>query len=623
MSGHRRTWFVVLPDNEAASAVAAGQGTAERRALLHPGGRPWIIGAWPAGEEPVVAQAGPVGLAVFGAADTDEEELLRSAGRIRDPYDVLALARDLAGSFHLLATVHGTVVARGSLSGLRRLHLAELDGVPVLADRADTLAALTRRTPSLDRLALRLAHPLPHPLDGLPLWPGVTPVPPHHAALLAPDRPARTLAHWQPPTPDRPQAEAATALGVALRRAVGARTRAGGLVAADLSGGLDSTPLCFLAARGPAELLTVTLGSTDPHHDDAAWAARAARHLPGERLVLSPDGLPAMFAAVDAPGPQGDEPFPWTRTRARDEAVARLLAARGARTRISGEGGDEVLQVLPSYLRLLAARRPATAARHLRGHRARLRWGLPAALRALADPRPYPAWLAHAADRLTHPGPPTTQLLGWGPEVRLAPWITPHAADLVREQLRAVPAADAAPLAPEHAQHQVLSMVRHSASAMRQLIEATAAEGTPYTVPFLDDHVIDACLAAEPALRGTPFGYKPLLTAAVAPDVPEELLRRTGKGDFSPDAHQGLARHRPELAALAEDSALARAGLVDPEALRRVCLGLYPPGTSYAALDATLACEHWLRAHEAPVPVSRPVIGSSKESAWPSSCAPM
>ncbi|WP_188295461.1 asparagine synthase-related protein [Streptomyces sp. CBMA156] len=595
MSGHRRTGFVVLPDTDAGAAVAAVWGTAQRRALHHPSGRPWILGHWPSGEA-VTAQAGPVALAVLGTSDADPHRLRHHAERSRDPHEALAAAHDLAGSFHLLATAHGTVAARGTLSGLRRLHLAEIDGVPVLADRADVLAAAAGLTPSTDHLALRLAHPLPHPADTLPLWPGITPVPPHHTAELAPHRPARTTAHWHPPAPVRPPAEAATALGQALRRAVDTRTRGGGLVAADLSGGLDSTPLCFLAATGPADLLTVTLGSLDPRHDDAVWAERAAHHLPGKRLVLPAEDLPAMFAGIDTPGPQGDEPFAWTRTRARDEAVARLLADHGARLRISGEGGDEVLQALPAYLRTLLARHPATAARHLRGHRARLRWKLPDALRALTDPRPYPAWLAHAAERLTHPHPPgTTQLLGWGIEPRLPPWATAHAADLAREQLRAL--RDTRPLAPEHAQHQVLHMVRHSASAMRQLTDATARAGVPYSVPLLDDRVLDACLAADPATRGTPFAYKPLLTAAVAPDMPADLLRRTGKGDFTPDTHQGLARHRAGLAALIEDSALVRAGLVDPDTLRRACLGLYPPGTPYAALDATLACEHWLRAH--------------------------
>ncbi|MFF4381762.1 asparagine synthase-related protein [Kitasatospora sp. NPDC001547] len=610
MSGHRRTWFVVLPDTEAAAAVAAVWGTADCRALHHPSGRPWILGHWP-DDQPVTAQAGAVALAVFGTSDTDTHHLRRHAAHVRDPYDAHTLAADLAGSFHLIATVHGTVTARGTLSGLRRLHLADVDGVPVLSDRADTLAAAAGLTPSTERLALRLAHPLPHPADTLPLWPGITPVPPHHTAELAPGRPARTRAHWHPPAPERPRPDAATALRHALHRAVAARTRDGGLVAADLSGGLDSTPLCFLAANGPADLLTVTIGSLDPHHDDAAWADRAARHLPGRRLVLPAEELPAMFADIDTPAPQGDEPFTWTRTRARDEAVARLLATHGARLRISGEGGDEILQALPAYLRTLLPRHPATAARHLRGHRARLRWTLPAALAALTDPRPYPAWLAHAADRLTHPAPPpTTQLLGWGTEPRLPPWATAHTADLVREQLTTLndtepsapfaPLAPPAPLAPWHVQHQALHMLRHSASAMRQLIDATAHFGVPFTAPYLDDQVLDACLAADPATRGTPFAYKPLLTQALAPDLPADLLRRTGKGDFTPDTHQGLARHRPQLAALTEDSALARAGLIDPDALRRACLGLYPPHTPYAALDATLACEHWLRAHPHP-----------------------
>lgn len=250
----------------------------------------------------------------------------------------------------------------------------------------------------------------------------------------------------------------------------------------------------------------------------------------------------------------------------------------------------------PNHTAVLAPGRPARTFAHW--HPPAAERARPEALSALADPRPYPAWLALAADRLTRPDPPsTTRLLGWGVEPRLPPWATPRAAELVRDQLRAVRGEAAQPLAPEHAQHQVLSMVRHSAAAMRQLIDITARAGVPYSVPFLDDRVLDACLAAETTTRGTPFEYKPLLTAAVAPDVPADLLRRTGKGDFSVDTHQGLARHRPDLAALVEDSALARAGLVDPDALRRACLGLYPTGTSYAALDATLACEHWLRAH--------------------------
>lgn len=192
-------------------------------------------------------------------------------------------------------------------------------------------------------------------------------------------------------------------------------------------------------------------------------------------------------------------------------------------------------------------------------------------------------------------------MLGWGLPPRLPPWATAEAAQAVREQLHAA-AVDAEPLAPEHAQHQVLHMVRHSAGAMRLAVEATADVGTPYTAPFLDDQVIEACLAADLTMRGDPSAYKGLLIRAMAGTVPDKLLHRPDKGDFSPDAHQGLARHRRELTELIDSSALAHAGLIDPAALRQACLGLYPPGIPYAALDATLACEHWLRTRTASAP---------------------
>ncbi|MGV9270562.1 asparagine synthase-related protein [Kitasatospora sp. NPDC003701] len=588
---------MVLPDTEAPSAVAAVQDTGASRVLHHPSGRPWIVGDWSA-TELVHAAAGGVHVAVLGHSSADLTTLRRHVER-PDGADIGPLADRLDGSFHLLVSAHGTVRAQGTLSGLRRLHHARLRGVPVLADRADVLAELTGQSVATERLALRLLHPLPHPLTLLPLWTGVASVPYDHSALLAPDGPVRTVRRWRPPAPRRPPAEAAEALGAALERAVAARTACGGLVASDLSGGLDSTPLSFLAARGPGELLTVTFGSVDRLHDDARWADAAAAELPGSRLLVGADTLPAMFAGLEHPGEQGDEPFAWTRTRARDEHVARELGTRGARLRISGEGGDEVLQLMPAHLRMLARRHPVTAARQLHGHRARLRWPLGRSLRALADRRSYRDWLADAAEHIEAVTPPPgTTLLGWGMPPRLPPWAGAETIRTVRAQVLAA-VAGAEPLAPEHAQHQMLHMVHHSAAAMRQAVDLTARVGTPYTVPFLDDHVLEACLAADPALRGTPFAYKPLLTRAVAGVVPAHLLRRPGKGDFSPDAHEGLARHRRQLADLTERSALAEAGLIDAASLRRACVGLYPPGTSYAALDATLGCEQWLRARTA------------------------
>lgn len=77
--------------------------------------------------------------------------------------------------------------------------------------------------------------------------------------------------------------------------------------------------------------------------------------------------------------------------------------------------------------------------------------------------------------------------------------------------------------------------------------------------------------------------------------VPDRKLARTTKGDGTPDAIAGLHRHREELAALWEDSALAKAGPVDADALRRLCPAPGSPEFADNAVNSTLACESWPR----------------------------
>jgi asparagine synthase (glutamine-hydrolysing) len=108
--------------------------------------------------------------------------------------------------------------------------------------------------------------------------------------------------------------------------------------------------------------------------------------------------------------------------------------------------------------------------------------------------------------------------------------------------------------------------------------------------------VVEACLAVRLHERTTPWRYKPLIVEAMRDVVPAAVLQRTTKGDFSVDGHAGLRRARPHLAALLDDSLLAQLGLVNANALRKVCLGLYPHNLDLVALDRTLACESWLRA---------------------------
>ena len=89
-------------------------------------------------------------------------------------------------------------------------------------------------------------------------------------------------------------AEGAPAFRAALTAAVEIRTRGRELVTTDL-GGFDTTALCCLAARGPAQVAAYTWAPLDPAADDVLWARRTIAALgnvehhvvPSERTPFS------------------------------------------------------------------------------------------------------------------------------------------------------------------------------------------------------------------------------------------------------------------------------------------------------------------------------------------------
>jgi asparagine synthase (glutamine-hydrolysing) len=104
-------------------------------------------------------------------------------------------------------------------------------------------------------------------------------------------------------------------------------------------------------------------------------------------------------------------------------------------------------------------------------------------------------------------------------------------------------------------------------------------------------------LAVPTWLRGTPYGYKPLLTTALADLLPLPIAARHTKGDFTPDHY--LMRLRANGAVLRKlaDGRLAERRLVDPDRLRRLldhaAAGL---PVTFSHSEPVLAAEIWLHA---------------------------
>ncbi|MGW0469480.1 lasso peptide isopeptide bond-forming cyclase [Streptomyces sp. NPDC003027] len=588
--------FAVFTDREDAAAVARSFSRPGTRVLTYASGRPWLVGQWH-DQDIVSARAGHAALAVIGCCPVDAAELQRRAGRLSDLTELDALARTLPGSFHLVGALDGQLRVQGTASGLRLVFHASIGGLRVAADRADVLAAALGAEPDPEQVAVRLLWPVPHPLAEAPMWQGVTAVPPQDALIVAAD--GRTVRHsrwWTPPEPVRTLAEGAPAVREALATAVDARTRQGGVVSCDLSGGLDSTSICFLADRSPARVVASTWPGRDPADTDLYWAEQAARSLPDvEHVVWDADASPLVYSDLLAIDDLLDEPTIGVMDRSRVLHHLPGMAERGSRLHLTGIGGDHVAWCSEAYYHRLARTRPLFALRQLRGFRALWQWPLGGTLRALADSRPYATWLAESSGHLRAALPATVSTsLGWGMPPRLFDWVTPDAEWTVRRALRAA-AETAVPLHPDRGLHADLDQIRSCTRIIRQWDRMAARAGVPMASPFLDDRVIEACLAVRPSERVTPWRYKPLLAAAMSGIVPEPCLRRTNKAAASMDASNGLREHRADLLALWEDSRLEQLGLVDGKALRRLAQRPATPELREAILYSTIAAEVWLR----------------------------
>jgi asparagine synthase (glutamine-hydrolysing) len=594
---HLPSWFVVLGDDESALPVASTVATHATREVSHPSGRPWLLGRWPEGAL-TTGQAGRVKISVLGEHAVTTGQLAEAAGRVQSVADLDRLAASLVGSSHLMASVAGQVRVQGTVTGLRRVFHARIGSAAVATDRADILAGLLDARIDEQRLALHLLDPhILYPLAGQPVWRGVEMLPTDYYLVVHGDG-WRSVKWWAPPEPVVPIAEGAPSLRDALSAAVDARIRRRELVSSDL-GGLDSTSVCSLAARGAAKVIAYTAASRDPLADDVTWAARTLAGLGTvEHHVIPAEEMPLMFHRGEAGDDPLDEPCSATAECERWLIIARRAAARGSRLHLTGFGGDELLYGSVAHLHALARTSPRIAMRHLRGFAAKYRWPRGQLLRQLADRGSYRQWLARVADALTEPRPPLSEpLLDWGFTPRLPPWATPAASQVVREQiLTQVPTVE--PLAKGRGQHRELETMRFVSRVTRQLGQIAERIGITLAAPYYDDRVIEAGLAVRPQERVTPWRYKPLIVEAMRGIVPEQSRTRQTKANGDCNEELGLRRHRDQLLALFEDSRLARLGLIDADGLRDTLIRPLPPHLRFGALDQTVACEAWLRSLE-------------------------
>lgn len=561
-----------------------------------------LVGSWTPGEVTTSA-AGPHRAAFLGtcrfSGRTAATELEHAVTRRR----IDGLAR-LPGSFHLVVFTPDAVWLVPDRTGLRRFWYVRVGGGLLFASHAVLLASLVGALVDEAWLATRLAAPsLRGAVEERSPFAGVAGVPPGSFLRVGIDGSTQTDRWWSPPEPVVALPVAGAKLKESLESAVGHRVRAVAHASVDLSGGLDSTALAFLAATSaPAagsSLTTLTRTPASPANDDPIWAAQARTALRGvEHLDLAGDeALP--FGRLGVPAPL-DEPDPSAMLAGAMQLQANVLGARGSKLHLAGNGGDQVLGAPMAYLAGLARRHPLLAARHLRGHRALV--GLSGKTFAeLLRPGRYADWLALAAAQLGgRPGevPQTWAALPHAPSGLIGADVLAVAASVLRD------VAERSEQVGDIERYGAMVRLRHTAAVHRLHRDAAALQGLRLELPFLDADVAEVCLSTRLHERVDPYRAKPLLVEAMRGTVPDCLLTRTTMGVYDTELHIGWRRHRAEVRSLLDGAALAERGLVREAGIARLVEGAVTTEDLFW-LNEVLAAELWLRSLAAVAPLVR------------------
>lgn len=372
------------------------------------------------------------------------------------------------------------------------------------------------------------------------------------------------VARYRPLAPGGGRAEhdpvrAASLVRDALRDSVEHHLIADVPVAAFLSGGIDSSLVCALAAdASTSRLNTFTVVFGEREFDEAPFARAAAKAIGSNHheIALSADeflsSLDDAFAAMDQPSLDGLNTF----------VVSRAVRRAGMKVVLSGLGGDEMFAGYPSFRRARSLARGWLGVRALRPLRAALsaRGVRAAKLAGILGAR-TPAEAAYVASRLLFPA---DGALGGG---------TDTAHDL------AEPPAELS-LLQQVSWYELTGYMRNV--LLRDSDVFSMAHGLELRVPFVDPVVAAASVAVADDVKLARGRTKPLLVDAIGDRLPREIWDRPKRGFTLPFDRWMRGTLRGEIGdALTSRERLGRVGL-DPSAVARTWRGFLDGSVSWS-----------------------------------------
>jgi asparagine synthase (glutamine-hydrolysing) len=420
---------------------------------------------------------------------------------------------------------------------------------------------------------------------------------------------------WQPtfPAAEPEPADAIARLDDLMRSSVALRMRADVPVGGYLSGGLDSSITCALAAGLTThQLRTFSVTFADPLLDESAHQLQVARALNSAHAVqrIGETEIASVFPDVVR-----HAETPLLRTApAPLYLLSRLARERGITVVLTGEGSDELFLGYTLFqeaaLRRFCLRQPGSR------------------LRPRLFDRLYPSMQQGGAGELWRrffldAGSPDDPLFSHLPRFRLASFIRGFYGPALIESLdgvdvesdlrAALPDDFARWSHPNQAAWLELTTLLDGYLLASQGDRMAMAHGVEGRFPFLDHRLFEfaAALPARSKLCG--FEEKAILRRWSIGIVPEAVRSRPKQPYRAPDAPAFFAPDAPAyVEELLSDRAIHETGLFDPSAvaglLRRCRAGNVTGTRENQAIVAVLSAQIWhnelIQWHHSPVPLN-------------------
>ena len=372
----------MLPDTASAVHLFEQFSTDELDVVPHRSGRPWIVGNWQ-NQKPKAIETKNGRVCLIGdycfAQDQTEERL-----KYCPHEDYGRIISNISGCFHFIASTNGNVLASAPISGVLRLFYSRVYDVNIASNSSLLLSKLNNSTINLRTIATKLLSPAPpFHIENKSVWNGIKSLNEANWLHLDGSGVVRETKRWNRPEASISVVEGGNQLRQELSNAIGCRVTGIEMVSSDLSGGLDSTPICFIANQLTDNLLLFTAGTKNSLDSDFRWANYAAAQLPEckHEIVLS-EQFPTPYSKIDDFScPDLDEPFHGMPMWHRIAFTAERLKQRGSTTHFSGHGGDEVLLPPVEHLFEIGSKNVLKQILALLKYRSISRWSLPFIIR--------------------------------------------------------------------------------------------------------------------------------------------------------------------------------------------------------------------------------------------------